>query len=193
MLAVEREHRIGVAEAALGDRHRLAVFQPHEDDLREARADRVAVGQPRAVRGERDVVDLAVAAAGQLAELTIGEQEQPPVVGGEGDALAVGRGHELQHAAELAEPLRSRGASGARGSSGAMQTASSPSASSTHTARSSPSGAASRARTPGVACSVRAGPSRWVSRCTVPRTPTTLDRPVVSGRTRPSHSPVVMR
>ena len=114
VLAVEREHRVGVAEAALGDRHRLAVFEPHEDDLREARAHRVAVGEPGAVRGERDVVDLAVAAAGQLAELTVREQEQAPVVGGEGDALAVGRGHELQHAAELAEPLRLRRVGGAR-------------------------------------------------------------------------------
>ena len=69
VLAVEGEHRVGVAEAAFGDRHRLAVVQPHEDDLGAAGADRVAVGQPGAVRGERDVVDLAVAAAGELAEL----------------------------------------------------------------------------------------------------------------------------
>ena len=46
---------------------------------------------------------------------------------------------------------------------------------------SAPSGRASRARTPGTASSVRAGPSRWVSRCTVPRTCTMLERPVRSG------------
>ena len=51
------------------------------------------------------------------------------------------------------------GASGAVGSSGPIRSASSPSASSTQAARSSPSSRGSRARTPGAACSVRAGPS----------------------------------
>ena len=110
-----------------------------------------------------------------------------------GDAAPVrGRG-------ELAAPGRPRGtrrgagAPSARGSTGATHTDSSPSASSTQTARSSPSGSASRARTPGSASSVRAGPSRWVSRWTVPRTVTTLVRPVRSGTAWPSHCAVVMR
>ena len=65
----------------------------------------------------------------------------------------------------------SGGASSARGSTGATVRVSSPvGVVHPHTARSSPSGSASRARTPGSASSVRAGPSRWVSRCTVPRT-----------------------
>lgn len=47
----------------------------------------------------------------------------------------------------------------------------------------SPSISGSRTRTPGVSVRVRAGPSRWVSQCRLPRTTTALARPVSSTQT----------
>ena len=62
---------------------------------------------------------------------------------------------------------------------GATSRLSAPPASLTHTTRPSrPSTRGIRARTPGSTARARAGPSRWVSQCTVPRTSIALARPV---------------
>nr|BFF01204.1 hypothetical protein GCM10020241_28790 [Streptoalloteichus tenebrarius] len=74
-----------------------------------------------------------------------------------------------------------------RSPTGAISTASSPWASVTQATRPlSPSTTGRRARTPGSTDTAIAGPSRWVSQCTVPRTSTTLARPVRSGWNSPS-------
>ena len=81
-------------------------------------------------------------------------------------------------------PAASRRRSGSW-TAGAYSRASSPSASDTQSTPWAPSSPGttrtSRARTPGVSSSTRAGPSRWVSQCTLPRTTTALARPVRSG------------
>ena len=75
-------------------------------------------------------------------------------------------------------------APGARPVAGANSRASSPSASVTHTTHSSPSARKVRGQPgpdAGVAASARAGPARWVTQWTAPRTATALPRAVWSG------------
>ncbi|CAM5736850.1 hypothetical protein SHIRM173S_09623 [Streptomyces hirsutus] len=87
-------------------------------------------------------------------------------------------------------------APGARPVAGANSRASSPSASVTHTTHSSPSARkvrGRRARTPGVAARARAGPDRWVTQWTAPRTQTALPRAVWSGAAEPNEQGRVHR
>ena len=87
----------------------------------------------------------------------------------------------------ISPPASLRGDSpGAVPSAGAISSASAPSSSMTQMTWSvSPSTRGSRATGPPITDSARAGPSRWVSQCTVPRTCTALACPVASQH-RPS-------
>ena len=77
---------------------------------------------------------------------------------------------------------------------GAICTESSPPASVTQATRPvAPSTTGIRARAPGVAASTRTGPSRCGSHCTVPRSSTTLARPVRSGAVVPRFPSAAMR
>ena len=95
-------------------------------------------------------------------------------------AMALPSGAAARSSAQPMAPAASRraGAAGAVPAIAAISIASAPSASVTQATRPVlPSTRGSRARTPGTTDSARAGPSRCVSQCTVPRTSTTLACP----------------
>ncbi len=106
----------------------------------------------------------------------------------EAAAARLPSGETASDSTRPSRPAASRWRSGPS-TSGACTRASSPSASVTQSAPCavlSPAGGTtrtSRERVPGVSSSTRAGPSRWVSQCTVPRTTTAAARPVRSGAT----------
>ncbi len=89
-------------------------------------------------------------------------------------------GEAARLSTEPRRPSASR-TSGGSPSAAAISSASAPPASVTQTTWPvSPSTRGSRARACGLTYSARAGPSLWVSQCTVPRTSTTLAWPVLS-------------
>lgn len=116
--AVPGEDRILVLEAPVGDVDDRTVGDPGHLDLPQGAADaRMRPGQPRAVRRERQVPHRPVGGADQLRHLSgpgaFGpggvrgllrgvEQQQPPVVRGDRDPLALRVRHQLMDAAQLA-------------------------------------------------------------------------------------------
>lgn len=120
--AVSREHRVLVLEAAVGDVDDQRVpcagcGDPGHLDLPQRPADpRVRPRQPRPVRREGEVPHRPVDRVDQLGHLAArilgprggsrivghGDEQQPSVVRGDGEALALRVGHQLQDAAQLA-------------------------------------------------------------------------------------------
>ncbi|GAA3230969.1 hypothetical protein GCM10020256_45060 [Streptomyces thermocoprophilus] len=105
--AVTGEDGILVLEAAVGDVDDPLVPDPGEFDLSQGAADAgMRPGQPGAVRREREVAHGPVGGAQQFGDLAVGalgdvEEEQPPVVRGDREALTGRVGHHLQHPAQL--------------------------------------------------------------------------------------------
>ena len=96
-------------------------------------------------------------------------------------ATALPSGAAASSSTQPMAPAATRRGAAAAGvpSADAISSASAPSASVTQTTWPVvPSTCGKVARTPGTTDSARAGPSRWVIQCTVPRTSTALARPV---------------
>ena len=189
MLAVEGERRVGVDEP-LGRRvvHRRRWRARRAGSSAAPDACAVRPGQPGRVGREGQPGRVAAGrcvSSSRTAPSASATTQHPAVV--RGDARRVRR--------RARRRARARG----RARRSAMRrvpapslssSASSPSASVTQTAPPSRPGRTrgSRVRTPAVSASARTGPSRWVSHCTVPRTLTTLARPVASTETASASS-----
>ncbi|MFD0382882.1 hypothetical protein ACFQ2B_12330 [Streptomyces stramineus] len=101
--AVPGEDRLLVLEAAVGDVHDEPVREPGHLDLAQGAADAgVRPGQPGRVRGEREVAHGPVGRPDQLADLAVAlgrgvDEQEAPVVRGDGQPFAVRCGDQLVH------------------------------------------------------------------------------------------------